>query len=80
MNYPPNTTLWRPGSLVIHDADTKQPCMLMRVTGYDRKTGECLTRYVHPHHFACMGAGVYRNEAKYLHDPKRFGIDVEVVA
>lgn len=73
MNDTANTTTWRRGDLVIHDADAKRADMLMRVTGYDRATGLVKTRYVRPQRYAGM-LGVWRNELRYLHDPRRFGI------
>lgn len=45
MNYPPNTTHWNLGDLVLHDADAKEPRMFMRVVGYT-KDGLCRTKYV----------------------------------
>jgi hypothetical protein len=45
--YPPNTTQWRSGDVVLHFADAKQPKMFMRVEGYTRD-GLCKTRYIDP--------------------------------
>ena len=75
MNYEPNTTHWQKGDLVIHDADNKNKSMLMEVIGYTRD-GLCRTRYRNRQ--ARMGE--YRNEIKYLHDPKRFGIHANAFA
>lgn len=76
MNYEPNTTRWPVGVLVIHDADAKTDEMLMEVIGYT-KDGMVKTRYYDPplrmpgaHRFK-----VWTNELKYLHDPKRFGLN-----
>ena len=71
MNYEPNTVHWKPGDIVVHDADAKKPYMLMRVTGYDRE-GLVVTRYVRREN----ERGAYHNELRYLHDPARFGIDM----
>lgn len=79
MIYEPNTTPWKVGDIVIHDADTKKWYMLMRVIGYDAKDGTCITRYVYYNYFPGMGKD-YRNDIKYLHDPKQFGIAVEGAA
>jgi len=76
MNYEPNTIHWMPGDLVLHDADRKAPEMLMRVTGYDPKTGQCKTRYVTPEAFGWPKNRVCRNFIEVLHDPGRFGIAV----
>lgn len=78
MNYQANTIHWRPGDLVLHDADAKTPEMLMVVLGYDRVTGECRTKYVKPDamYEGCPGKRVYRNWIESLHDPGRFGIPV----
>lgn len=72
--YTANTTTWRKGDLVIHDADAKRASMLMRVTGYDRATGLIRTRYVLATGVNAPLRGVWRNEPRYLHDPRRFGI------
>lgn len=70
MNYTPNAIQWRKGDIVIHDADAKQPHMLMRVTGYDRD-GLVISEYVDRTH----RRKTYRNELRFLHDPALFGID-----
>lgn len=79
MNYEPNTTRWQPGALVIHDADAKRREMLMVVTGYNRKTGLCITRYLYPGSFRphFPQKKTYQNEISALHDPARFGITVK---
>jgi len=48
--------------------------LLMVVTGYHHKTGECRTKYLHPEpgRKRC-----YLNDIRYLHDPARFGLQVE---
>ncbi len=48
MNYYPNTRQWQVGDLVIHDYDAKRIDMLMRVIGYNPKTGHCITVYAFP--------------------------------
>jgi hypothetical protein len=76
INYEPNTVRWQPGAVVIHDADAKEEKMLMVVTGYHRKTGECRTKYLHPEYLPGMKR-YYLNDIRYLHDPARFGLQVE---
>jgi hypothetical protein len=76
INYEPNTVRWQPGAVVIHDADAKKREMLMVVTGYHRKTGACRTKYLHPEHLPGMRRH-YLNDIRYLHDPARFGLQVE---
>lgn len=79
MNYEPNTTLWPVGSLVLHDGDAKTPEMLMRVTSYNRKTGEFRTRYAHPDAPKQWKKTLWRNTIGSLHDPSRFGLKVSNV-
>lgn len=69
MNYPPNTTHWRKGDIVLHDADAKEPRMLMKVIGFTRD-GKVKTQYCDLNHKRT----IYRNEFKYLHDTKQWGI------
>lgn len=71
MNYEPNTRHWRKGDIVLHDADAKEPKMLMRVVGYTRD-GLCKTQYVDKRRRRTM----WKNDTKYLHDPERFGITI----
>lgn len=70
MNYDPNTTHWLPGSIVLHDADAKEPRMVMKVIGYDRQ-GLCMTRYITGGRKRTRH--IYHNELKYLHDVECFG-------
>ena len=74
MNYEENTVDWRIGDIVIHDADRKEPWMLMVVVGRDEAKGLIKSLLVDQdrHH----NLTIYENEKKYLHDPKRFGITV----
>ena len=74
MNYEPNTTHWQYGAIVIHDADAKKSDMLMMVIGFT-KDGLAKTQYVHRVKHADK---VYKNELKYLHDPTRFGIAIQL--
>jgi hypothetical protein len=74
MNYDANATHWQIGDLVIHDCDAKEPRMLMVVIGYT-PDGLCKTRYAAPW-MPRTHRTIYRNEPKYLHDPRRFGIAV----
>lgn len=75
MNDEPNTIDWEKGDIVIHDADRTCREMLMVVTSYNKNDGLYRTKYVFP---AYVNAGriYWRNEKKYLHDPKRFGINI----
>lgn len=70
MNYAPNTTHWRRGCLVIHDADAKREHMLMVVIGFGRD-GLVKTQYVDADRHSRK---VYTNVMAVLHDPARFGI------
>lgn len=70
MNYEANTTKWKKGDIVIHDADAKEERMLMVVIGYTRD-GLVKTEYIDRiWHYKNR----YHNELKYLLDPARFGI------
>lgn len=71
MNYEANTENWGVGEIVIHDADAKEPRMLMVVIGRDAKTKEIRTQYLLTSEH---GRKVWKNDPKYLHDPKRFGL------
>jgi len=73
MNYAANTTRWKPGDLVIHDCDAKSSEMLMRVVGYDKSSGECITVYDRDRHSHSRSKR-WHNDIKFLHDPERFGI------
>jgi hypothetical protein len=70
MNYEANTIQWRKGSVVIHDADAKEPKMLMLVIGFTRD-GWAKTQYCDRR----KKRTVYTNQMFALHDPQRFGID-----
>lgn len=72
MNYPPNTTHWRPGDIVLHDADEKSPRMVMRVVGY-RKDGTAMCRYICPSQGRNLRT-ILDNDIRYLHDTTQFGI------
>jgi hypothetical protein len=73
MNYPPNTTRWPVGALVIHDADAKRAEMLMRVVGYDKASGKCKTQYAYPSLVPQQWRRkVWRNDIAALHDPALF--------
>ena len=75
MNYEPNTTQWKAGDLVLHDADAKRPEMLMKVIGYGRN-GECKTQYATRLPMNGNRKTVWRNGICVLHDPARFGVMV----
>lgn len=70
MNYEPNTTKWGKGDIVIHDADAKEPKMLMTVVGM---TKEGLVKTVYTN--TLMRRTVYLNPREVLHDPSRFGLN-----
>ncbi len=85
MNYEPNTTVWKVGDLVIHDMDLKEKKMLMRV---ERRyvNGMYATTYFFPQAHYCKLCGhkttrfnnkIYKNDLKFLHDPRKFGIEVD---
>jgi hypothetical protein len=70
----PNTTLWKPGDLVIHDSDAKRADMLMIVLGKNA-TGVFHTRYAFPWaQPRPWRRKIWRNTVEWLHDPARFGI------
>ena len=74
--YAPNTTRWRVGDFVIHDADAKRADMMMVVIGCSHE-GIYRTRYVFPDEQPrSWRRKVWRNTLAPLHDPSRFGIDV----
>ena len=72
--YEANTVQWKIGDIVIHDCDAKNASMLMKVLRYNREgLAVCVylhdqSRYIRPKQ--------YPNDVKYLHAPKRFGIEV----
>ena len=72
MLYEENTVEWKVGDLVIHDADAKKPHMLMRVIRI-RPDGQYVTKYIDKR---WVREPPISNDKKYLHDPKRFGIQV----
>jgi hypothetical protein len=65
-----NSTRWKLGDHVIHDADAKTERMLMIVTGCT-KDGAYITRYADK----SVCAERYENPLNVLHDPARFGIE-----
>ncbi len=82
MNYEPNTRKWEVGDLVIHDADRKETAWLMQVEKVF-KNGMIKTKYFNPQVVRCRVCGHkmlkynkkrYKNDLKYLHNPKRFHI------
>ena len=74
MIYEANTTKWKRGDIVIHDADEKSERMLMRVIGYGMD-GLCHTRYVGARRSDLDTRKTWKNDVKFLHDPARFGIN-----
>ena len=75
MNYKPNTIDWKVGDIVIHDADAKKPRMLMLVIRV-QKNGLIVTEYIDENiRRLCLFLQTkYKNDKKFLHDPKIFGI------
>lgn len=70
MNYEPNTVSWARGDIVIHDADAKEPHMLMKIIGFTRKElAKC--QYVDRN----KKRTVYANDLMYLHAPEIFGLN-----
>ncbi|MGB1285845.1 MAG: hypothetical protein ACPG7F_04865 [Aggregatilineales bacterium] len=67
MNYEPNTNHWQKGAIVIHDADAKEPRMLMQVIGYTRG-GLCKTQYLFREHRRT----VWKNRIAVLHCPEQW--------
>jgi len=85
MLYEPNTIKWAVGDLVIHDIDAKRIDMVMRVEKVF-KNGMILSKYYFPRKERCSHCGQlykkqdnkpYRNHFKYLHDPRKFKIEVD---
>jgi hypothetical protein len=76
MIYEENKTRWAVGDLVIHGCDAKKEEMLMRVIGYDKKSGLCKTQYATaPNQINnSRKKDIWMNEVRYLHDPSRFGL------
>lgn len=70
MIHEPNLTHWKKGDVVLHDADAKEPGMLMVVIGF-ALDGLVKTQYVDKR----RTRKVWKNEMKYLLDPDRFGIN-----
>lgn len=70
MNYKPNKIQWRRGDIVIHDADAKEPKMLMRVVGFTRDRDLVKTQYIDKSHKRT----VWKNPMESLHDPVQFGL------
>jgi len=75
MNYSENKHDWKIGDLVIHDADAKEARMLMLVKKI-APDGLIVTEYLYPLDKLTI-TGEIKNDKKYLHCPKRFGIDIE---
>ena len=72
MNYEPNDIQWRRGDIVIHDADAKEPKMLMKIVGFTR-SGLAKTQYVDKR----RQRKIWVNHMSVLHDPKRFKLNPE---
>jgi hypothetical protein len=75
MNYEPNAIKWKPGDLVLHDADEKSEKMLMVVLGYRCDGYICETVYLRPgSRDSVTKRQVWSNGIWLLHDPARFGV------
>lgn len=74
MNYEANTTYWKRGDIVIHDADRKSKRMLMKVIGFTRDD-RVKTKYLNQN----VSKKTYDNPMDVLHDPARFDIDTETI-
>lgn len=70
MNNEPNKIPWEKGSIVVHDADLKQPRGLMRITGYT-SNGLAKCRYISKK----MPKKIHENLQMYLLDPAQFGLN-----
>jgi hypothetical protein len=86
MNYEANTIKWKPGDIVIHDADSKDHKMLMVILSVD-DSGRAKSRYLNIQEIAGLGQKIaipmlkhykqiYENDIKYLHDYARFDIAI----
>lgn len=75
MNYEENKIEWKVGDKVIHDADAKRVGMLMIVKHIGLKTGLIETKYLDMDN-SDLPAKSYLNDKKFLHDPKRFNIQI----
>lgn len=84
MNYEPNSTTWQHGDFVLHDADRKSWHMVMVVKRV-LKDGRVWTQYRFPRSlrddFRCPMPGhkTFKNPPEVLHDPQRFGVDLDDV-
>ena len=67
----PNKIDWKVGDIVIHDADAKREDLLMKVIKVELLG--ITTQYVDKTKY---GHQYYLNDKKYLHDPKRFNLNV----
>lgn len=69
MNHAPNLEHWPVGAIVIHDADAKEPRMLMKIVGFTRD-GYAKTKYLGSR----TRREIHTNRMVVLHDPRRFGL------
>lgn len=74
MGYPPNTTIWQRGDIVIHAADEKAEHMLMEIVGYSRD-GFCQAKYIHPGYFDTMPKRTLKFRSVDLLNPVDFGLE-----
>lgn len=86
-----NTTQWKVGDIVVHDADSKDHKMLMVILAVD-DSGMAKSKYINLRELVptCLNGKferipdrvlkdyeeVYENDMKYLHDPAIFGIEI----
>lgn len=70
MNYKANDIQWCRGDVVIHDADAKEPKMLMKVVGFTRDRQLVKTQYIDKR----RKRTIWTNPMESLHDPVRFNL------
>lgn len=73
---PEQIITWQRGDIAIHEADSKEPYMLMVVESYNAKKEEYTLRYLNPLH---SGARPIKAKAYSLLLPASFGIDVDTL-
>lgn len=78
MPYQLNTTVWKPGDLVIHDAELKRARMVLEVVSVidaGPERGKYRTRFAfpqfQPEH---LRSAIWVHAGMSLHDPLKFGI------
>jgi len=72
MTYPPNQRHWNRGDIVIHEADSKSPYMLMVVLKQRKNDDRYECRYLNT---VFNGTNIVRAKKEALLDPALFGMD-----